>query len=94
MSPSFKLVLAELFRFQDGRIMLAGSLEGDASEVVSNRRCVLLVDDVPTSTITIEGPVIIDGQSNISAQVVSTRDQVAVDSGLIREGRCTLIPAD
>jgi hypothetical protein len=88
MATPFRMLIRDMFAFQDGRTVLVGPVEG-MEEYLPAATCEIRVQGQIRATVRVEGEMI-PYSGDHRQRAVSTRDTTGLDRALISQQECTL----
>ena len=87
---SFEMKIFDIFHFQSGETIFAGSIVGNQS-LLQNIKAQLLIDDKEYQTIKIDGELLMDVKHPDNHRAISTTDFIDLTSDFVKEHDCKLI---
>jgi hypothetical protein len=87
---SFEMKIFDIFHFQTGQTIFAGSIMGK-KELLKNSKVQLLIDNQKHQTIEIEGELLIDRKHPLNHRAISTKDFIDLTSEFVKKHECKLV---
>ncbi len=87
---SFEMKIFDIFHFQSGETIFAGSIVGNQC-LLQNIKAQLLIDDKEYQTIKIDGELLMDVKHPYNHRAISTTDFIYLTSYFVKKHDCQLI---
>jgi hypothetical protein len=90
MKSNFEMKILDIFHFQSGQTVFAGSVTG-TKNLIKNSKVELRIDGQVHQTIELEGEFLMDVRHPSGHRAISTIDRVDLTSECIKKHECRLI---
>ncbi len=87
---SFEMKIFDIFHFQSGETIFAGSIKGKEG-LLKNSKAQLLIDNTEYQTIQIKGELLMDVKHPQNHRAISTTDLIDLTSDFVKKHDCKLI---
>jgi hypothetical protein len=92
MKSNFEMKILDIFHFQSGQTVFAGSVTGKEN-VIKNSKVELIIDGKVHQTIQLEGEFLMDVRHPSGHRAISTIDRVDLTSEFVKKHECRLVEA-
>ncbi len=87
---SVEIKIFDIFHFQTGETVFAGSITGQ-KKLFKDNKMQLLIDNKEHQTVNIAGEMLMDRRHSLDLRAVSTYDSIELTSDFVKNHECRLV---